>query len=490
MIPNVTRGGRMAGLMNYLVGEGRSNEHTNPTLIAADDRVAFKYESGDALSRYDAFEIAEMLDAPRRAFGVDVKLPEYARSEETGEPLYDESGKKIRVGERDGHVWHCSLSLGPEDGQISHEMWGRIARDFVEQMGFVDPDGAASSRWAAVHHGASKNGNDHIHIVVQLVREDGTKASVHNDRPKAQKVCRGLETEYGLTQLESASAQQRGLSGEKPAEKQRAEQAGVAVSDKFELRRRLRAALATASNAEEYVRHAQDLGVRVAPSFQRGSTSEVRGYKVALSGRQRDGKAVWYAPSKLDSTLGWPDINARFGESGKAAADAYLASLHTSGAARPGSSAKAHDFSAVQIDRMMTRKTGPDTLANIYARLSVQLEKGRHGPLAELSQVYARAAQTNGNSRYAARLNQRFASKNAVQGWTAVMRQAVRLSRVMNQGAMATERRGLGSSADRLLAEAEQIVNKAAQRIQAERPAVAVKAPEQTRGGRDSGYGR
>ncbi|MBM4570415.1 hypothetical protein GS489_08660 [Rhodococcus hoagii] len=52
---------------------------------------------------------------------------------------------------------------------------GRIAQRFVEEMGFIDPDGAKSSRWVAIHHGQSKNGNDHIHIAVQMVREDGPR---------------------------------------------------------------------------------------------------------------------------------------------------------------------------------------------------------------------------------------------------------------------------------------------------------------------------
>ena len=36
MMPNVTRGDRMAGLVSYLVGGGRHNEHTEPHLVAGD----------------------------------------------------------------------------------------------------------------------------------------------------------------------------------------------------------------------------------------------------------------------------------------------------------------------------------------------------------------------------------------------------------------------------------------------------------------------
>ena len=36
-----------------------------------------------------------------------------------------------------------------------------------------------------------------------LVAEDGSKARVHNDRPRAQKACRELEQRFGLRGLEA-----------------------------------------------------------------------------------------------------------------------------------------------------------------------------------------------------------------------------------------------------------------------------------------------
>jgi hypothetical protein len=43
--------------------------------------------------------------------------------------------------------------------------------------------------WVAVHHAASRNGNDHSHIAASMVREDGPRwAGGYRDYPKAQAV--------------------------------------------------------------------------------------------------------------------------------------------------------------------------------------------------------------------------------------------------------------------------------------------------------------
>ena len=88
MMPNVTRGDRMAGLLVYLAGGGRHNEHTEPHLVAGDSAV-MSWHDDNELGRGDALGIARHLDRPRRAHSVEVK---------------------------GGHVWHCSLSLRAEEG--------------------------------------------------------------------------------------------------------------------------------------------------------------------------------------------------------------------------------------------------------------------------------------------------------------------------------------------------------------------------------------
>ncbi|WMY80010.1 relaxase/mobilization nuclease domain-containing protein [Citricoccus sp. I39-566] len=429
MMPNVVRGGRMVGLMSYLVGPGRSNEHTAPMIVGGDDRVLIEFEPGQELSVADGQRIGAILDAPRHAHGTEVKAPVYAWDENTQ--------RKVKVGEKDGHVWHCSLSLAKGDREVSKDEWGAIASEFVERMGFIDPDGAKSSRWVAIHHGTSKAGNDHIHLAVQLVREDGTKANIHHDYHRAQTVCGELEKEHGLAVLESRQVA-RGLSGDKPAEVTRAAAEGYPQAPRPELRRRLRTALATAATPSQYIERLGELNVRVAPSFAAGSTTQIRGYKVALGEAQ---EAVWYSPSKLDATLGWPNVLRRFDGAGREPAEALLASLHNS-VKRDWSSVQVGAFDPGQVEKLLSGKTGtgPDDLATIYARLSMHIERGKPGAFSQLSEQYARAAQGKGNVAHAVRLGARFAAKDPTRGWLAVLAQANRLSRAMTAQSLAAHR--------------------------------------------------
>src|SRR5699024_1469436 len=231
------------------------------------------------------------------------------------------------------------------------------------------------------------------------------------------------------------------------------------MSARYELRRRLRTALATSSSADEYIARLTDLNVKVAPSFARGSMDTVRGYKVALPGvKDNEGKPIWYAPSKLDATLGWPNIRKRCSDTGVTPAEERLRSLHNSNDMKQEQVA-IHKFDPSMSQRLMSGKsgTGPDTLSNIYARLSMQIEQNSPGTLWKLSEEFARASQGQGNAKYAMRMNARFSAKRG-RGWLAIMQQANRLSRAMTTGSMATARPQLTHNVTSLLAAASRTV--------------------------------
>lgn len=75
-MPNITRGGRMGGLIAYLTGPAREggNEHVDPHLVAGDPGAQLAY-GGHVLGREHAQGLARLLDHPRHAYGTRVTMP-------------------------------------------------------------------------------------------------------------------------------------------------------------------------------------------------------------------------------------------------------------------------------------------------------------------------------------------------------------------------------------------------------------------------------
>lgn len=304
MIPNVTYGGNMGGLQVYLAGPGRENEHAEQHLVAGDPAIMAMHGES-VLDRNEALAIARELDEYKNFFGVEV-----TRQVKLTDP---ETGKVTGTARTEADVWHCSLSLSAEEGQLSDEQWGRIATDFVDRMGFAgESSGKADCRWVAVRHGLSKNGNDHIHIAVSIVRADGTKAHVPFDKKLTQKVCRELERDYGLQPLH-APERTLGERGVQPGERESAKRRGAVEVDAQRLERTVRAAAVSSVDEGEFVRRMRQAGVPIRPRFAAGRDDVVAGYSVAL--RPEKGQpVVWHGGGRLarDLTLpelrkGWPD---------------------------------------------------------------------------------------------------------------------------------------------------------------------------------------
>ncbi|MDP9988716.1 hypothetical protein J2S98_003905 [Arthrobacter oryzae] len=330
MIPNITRGSRMSGLMLYLAStdtDKTKNAHTDPHLVAGDAAIMAWYDDG-VLDKEDAMAIAKHLDQPRKAFGVEVLQKDFR-----WDPV-----KKERVpnGHKHADVWHCSLSLRAEEGALTDQQWGDIANDFVDAMGFTEASGKAQCRWVAINHGTSENGNHHIHIAVSLVREDGTKASTHGDYKRAQQTCRELETKYGLEELSSVHAT-RGYD--------RAEKA-TAIRDEREMHRasisRKVRACATASVTEaEFVRRARDTGLLVRPRYAKNTTDVITGY--AAAERPKPGqKPVWFGGSSLASDLGLGQLRQHWADTPQGATEA------------------AAEWNAAARNKRKVHKTGPE----------------------------------------------------------------------------------------------------------------------------------
>ena len=79
-------------------------------------------------------------------------------------------------------------------GILTDGQWEAIVRDYLKRMSILPDDGAAGVTWLAVRHGLSRNGNDHVHVMVQLATDDGW-INTFNDMKGAQKSCREMERE-------------------------------------------------------------------------------------------------------------------------------------------------------------------------------------------------------------------------------------------------------------------------------------------------------
>ncbi|MFF2300697.1 relaxase/mobilization nuclease domain-containing protein [Arthrobacter sp. NPDC058127] len=282
MIPNVTKGDRMAGLLVYLAGPGRANEHTDPHLVAGSAPI-MAWHNDDQLNRDAALSIAHQLDQAKNVLGVDVK---------------------------GGHVWHCSLSLRAEEGDLTDEKWAEISNEFMDQMGFTEASGKAPVTWVAIRHGYSKAGNDHIHIAASMVREDGTKWSSHLDYKRAQDAARALEKKHGLEELSPFYAM-RGL---RPGEREAAERRGMDEPERRSLARKVRACATAAQDEAEFVRRFRRTGAMIKPRYAAGRDDVVVGYSVAER-PPKGGRPVWFGGGHLAKDLTLPRLRGAWDDS-------------------------------------------------------------------------------------------------------------------------------------------------------------------------------
>ncbi len=172
MIAKVTRGQQPSGAVRYLFGPGRYNEHEDPHVVAAS--ASLRVEAGLRPTKPELEGLAAAMDFPAVLFGTEVP---------------------------GGACWHLSLSTkAGTDRELSDAEWAEVAKEAMSRLGFEASGHQAACRWVAVRHGRSSAGNDHVHVVVDLVREDGKVAS---HRPTTSSgspaLCADMERRYGLT---------------------------------------------------------------------------------------------------------------------------------------------------------------------------------------------------------------------------------------------------------------------------------------------------
>jgi hypothetical protein len=400
VIPNITRGASMVGVVRYLLGPGRREEHVAPRLVAGSPEAVLM-AGGRPLEVGDAASLGRHLDEPRTTFGTRVTIAER-----------DSAGRV--VGLRDAHVWHCSLSLHPDEPALKDGRWAEIAERFVARMGFAGEEAPAQCRWAAIRHGRSAGGSDHVHLVVGLVSDDGSKASVHYDCPRAQEACRALEAQFHLRRVEGRGrgAGERGVrAGELAADRRRGRPVGDRGQDtgsasRRVLERAVRACAVAAVDEGEFVTRLEGEGVLVRPRYGAGGRGEVTGYSVALpatAGR----RSVWYGGGRLSRELTLPRLRSGWATlEGDALSAAWRAARGAGPRWRRGSAASpelqarcARELAQMRV-RLRDVPAGDHgtwahvarEAAGVLAAWSLRAER-EPGPLAEAARAVARTGQ-------------------------------------------------------------------------------------------------
>lgn len=270
------------GLMRYLAGPGHGNEHENQRVVAGSVRYPGKLDAAMAT------QIAHDLEMP--------------------------NGMHPNVVVNGGHIWQVTLAIGAPEGRLSDNAWEAIAEDYMAEMGFIDPTKAAV-RWTAVNHGLSVEGNDHIHIVMNRVREDGTKVNTFKDMVKSQKVATKLEQKHGLQVLQSRLSKAGASSVPYTAgEAAKAAKTGKPI-ERLELERRVRAAAVASATEAEFVRRMRADGLLTRPYPAHG---EVTGYSVGLPAPP-DQKQVFFQGGKLARDLTLPRLRGTWPNGGGSA---------------------------------------------------------------------------------------------------------------------------------------------------------------------------
>ena len=183
MIPNITRGSNPSGLVKYLFGKGRKNEHTDQHLVCSSRDMADLFD--------DNGQPVESFESIGRHFDRRYRVLE--RKNEPFPP--DRRGKDNPEHEHGKHrIWHCSLSIKAGQGILTDQEWEPIVRDYLLRMNIIENEDDTSVTWLAIRHGLSTNGNDHIHIMVQLAT-DRDWINPFRDRIHAQQACRRMEQE-------------------------------------------------------------------------------------------------------------------------------------------------------------------------------------------------------------------------------------------------------------------------------------------------------
>src|SRR5712692_9019897 len=279
VIGKVLRGTNAGRLLHYLYGPGKANEHTDPHLVAGfADPGDLEPERRPDRSP-DLRRLAGLLAQPLAALAG---------------PGYDKP------------VWHCAVRAAPGDRVLSDGEWEQVAAGIMDRTGLAASGDELGVRWVAVRHA-----DDHIHLVVTLARQDGTRPKIWNDFYRVREACQQAEAQLGL----AATAPADRTAARRPprAETEQAARRGWGEPPRVTLRREVSTAAAGARTEQEFFARLAEAGVVTRLRYSTTNAGEVTGYAVGLPQRTaKDGGIIWYGGGKLAADLTLPKLRARW----------------------------------------------------------------------------------------------------------------------------------------------------------------------------------
>jgi len=269
VIAKVTKGADFGGVLRYLYGAGRAEEHHDPHRVAGN------------------------------VFGDDPAALAAEFALYTGTPA-----------NLDRPVWHASLRLAPQDRALSDDEWDRGVAVFLDRMGFLDPARPGrDTPYVAVRHA-----EDHVHVVAGTVRFDGTRANTYLDWSRSHAAARAVETDLGLVNAAERVGRGGALSAVSIGERSSAARRGV-DPERAVLRAEVAAARDAAAGRGRGAFEAELSGRGVGWRANVAGTGRMNGYSFTQPGwTDKAGAAVWLPASKVDRTLRWAELAAALGD--------------------------------------------------------------------------------------------------------------------------------------------------------------------------------
>lgn len=374
MIPNITRGSDPAGLLRYLFGRGRSNEHNDQHMVCASPAITDCFDL-DGRPTTSFSRIAHELDRW------------YRRLAQDGQPMPPDMRGRRNPGHKAGkdRIWHCSLAIKAGQGIMDDQQWRQLVEDYLTRMGILD-DSGSDVRWLAVRHGLSKNGNDHVHIVVDLATSSGWINPFH-DRILAQSSCRDMERdrpeltallddptramttwEYRQWRRWAEWKAEHDWAGAEPFDSldgrtrtSLINQVAADTMPRLSLSRLVEACARTSRSEDEFIRRVRREGLMIDPRLRKGvgkgsftSPDQVVGYRITW--RSSDGWKETINAYSMGDGMTLKQLRRGWHGSGSAAVREWRASMeHRRPAIDDGREKDLTDISAMDVTRIIDR---------------------------------------------------------------------------------------------------------------------------------------